>query len=85
MLDVADHKLMSSFSRSSHIAIPCDIEILRSSSFSWCESLTSISFESNTRLTRIEPDAFPSSSLQSIVIPRGVEILGSSCFSDCKK
>jgi hypothetical protein len=43
----------------------------------------SISFESNSRLIRIESDAFSFSSLQSIEIPRNVEILGSSCFSDC--
>jgi hypothetical protein len=52
--------------------------VLRESSFS------SISFESNSRLLRIESDAFSRSSLQSIVIPSSVEILGSSCFSECK-
>jgi serine/threonine protein kinase len=35
-------------------------------------------------LTRIESNAFSSSSLQSIIIPSTVQILGSSCFSDCK-
>jgi hypothetical protein len=34
-------------------------------------------------LTRIESEAFSSSSLQSILIPRTVQILGSNCFSDC--
>jgi TPR repeat protein len=43
-----------------------------------------ISFESNSRLIRIESDAFSESSLQSIVIPMSVEILGSSCFSFCR-
>jgi hypothetical protein len=63
--------------------IPRSVEILCSSCFYSCESLTSISFESNSRLTRIESNAFSSSSLQSIVIPRGVKILDSSCFSGC--
>jgi hypothetical protein len=34
-------------------------------------------------LTRIESEAFLSSSLQSILIPRNVEIVGSECFSRC--
>jgi hypothetical protein len=35
-------------------------------------------------LIRIESKAFFHSSLESIEIPRNVEILGSSCFSDCE-
>jgi hypothetical protein len=35
-------------------------------------------------LTRIESFAFSFSSLQSIVIPNNVEIVGSKCFSFCK-
>jgi serine/threonine protein kinase len=35
-------------------------------------------------LLRIESKAFSSSSLESIEIPRNVEILGSSCFSYCQ-
>jgi hypothetical protein len=43
-----------------------------------------ILFESNSHLTRIESFTFYKSSLQSILIPRNVEILGSKCFSSCK-
>jgi hypothetical protein len=43
-----------------------------------------ILFESNSRLTRIESEVFPDSSLQLILISRSVEILGSECFSECK-
>jgi hypothetical protein len=39
-----------------------------------------ITFESQARLLRLESGAFSSSSLQSIQIPRNVEILRSSCF-----
>jgi hypothetical protein len=35
-------------------------------------------------LNCIKPNAFQSSSLESIEIPRNVEILGSSCFHDCE-
>jgi hypothetical protein len=66
------------------ILIPKNVEILESASIFCCESLSSITFESNSRLTRIESEAFSYSSLQSILIPRNVEILGSSCFASCK-
>jgi hypothetical protein len=49
--------------------IPRNVEIIRSKWFSQCKSLSSITFESNSCLTRIESDAFSNSSLQSIVIP----------------
>jgi hypothetical protein len=48
------------------------------------DPLKLIVFESNSCLTRIESKVFSSSSLQSILIPRSVEILGSDCFSYCK-
>jgi hypothetical protein len=63
--------------------IPSSVAVLGSSCFSECKSLSSISFESNSRLMRIEWDAFSCSSLQSIVIPSSVEIIGSSCFARC--
>jgi hypothetical protein len=47
-------------------------------------ALKSIVFESNSRLTRIEPETFSDSSLQSMVIPNNVEILGWGCFSNCE-
>jgi hypothetical protein len=60
--------------------IPNSVEILGSRCFSNCKSLSSITFESNSRLTRIESEAFSESSLRSILIPNSVEILGSKCF-----
>jgi hypothetical protein len=39
-----------------------------------------MSFESNSRLTRIESSAFSYSSLQSIVIPRNVQFIDGSAF-----
>jgi hypothetical protein len=66
------------------IEIPRNVEILGSSCFSCCPSLSSTSFESNSRLNRIESDAFSFASVRSIEIPRNVEILGSSCFYRCE-
>jgi hypothetical protein len=67
LIDIVDHKLIRNLSRSASVTIPRDIEILWSGCFSPCESLQSVAFESNSRFTRIEPNAFWYSSLQSIV------------------
>jgi hypothetical protein len=83
LFDVIDQRLIRSFSSSSHITIVANIEIIGSHCFHCCKSLSSISFESNSRLSRIESEAFSISSLQSIEIPRNVEVLGSSCFNGC--
>jgi hypothetical protein len=48
------------------------------------KSVCIISFELESRLTRIESSAFSRSSLQSIIIHRNVEILCSECFLYCK-
>jgi hypothetical protein len=77
LIDILHHQLIRSFSSSSSIEIGMNIEILGSNCFSFCESLSSISFESNSLLTLIESKAFSYSSLQAVLIPRNVEILGS--------
>jgi hypothetical protein len=64
--------------------IPHNVEILGSKCFSSCKSLSSITFESNSHLTRIESEALLGSSLQSILSPWNVEIFGSRCFSFCQ-
>jgi hypothetical protein len=65
------------------ITIPCHVEILGSRCFSECQSLEHVSFEPNSRLKRIELEAFYKTSLKSITIPRRVEILESACFCWC--
>jgi hypothetical protein len=84
LMGIRSHKLIRNFSTSSRIEIGRDVEILGSSCFSSCYSLSSVSFESESRLIRIESSAFSYSSLESIIIPRTVEILCSECFSSCK-
>jgi hypothetical protein len=66
LIDIVHHKLIRNFSVSSNIEIPRTIAILGSSCFSDCKSLSSISFESNLCLKRIESRAFSDSSLQSL-------------------
>jgi hypothetical protein len=84
LIDVVHRKLIRNFSNSSAVEVGRNIEIFGSKCFSWCTTLSSITFESNSLLTRIESEAFYGSSLQLILIPSNVEILGSSCFSNCK-
>jgi hypothetical protein len=60
------------------ILIPSSVEILGSSSFSYCESLSPIRIESNSRLRRIEPKAFWKSSLQSILISSTILFIASN-------
>jgi hypothetical protein len=69
-----------SFSSLQSIVIPNGVEILYSACFSDCESLSSLSFESNSRLTRIESKGFSDSSLRSIVIPCNVKVIDGSAF-----
>jgi hypothetical protein len=51
---------------------------------SFCNSLSLISFETNSELIYIESNTFADSSLTSITIPRHVRILCSGCFAFCK-
>jgi hypothetical protein len=83
IVDVLHHKLIRNISKPSKIEISSQIEIFGSKCFLRCESLSSITFESNSRLTWIESKAFFESSLQSILIPNNVEIIGSYYFSSC--
>jgi hypothetical protein len=57
--------------------IPRTVEILGSKCFSGCKSLSSITFESNSCLTRIESGAFHESSIQSILIPSTILFIAS--------
>jgi hypothetical protein len=85
LIESADHKLIPLFSTVPGITLPAHIEILGSFSFSACVSHSQVSFESNSRLTRIESDGFSSSLLSSIDIPRSVEVPCESCFSWCRQ
>jgi predicted metal-binding protein len=58
LIDIIHHKLIRNVSKSSEIEISNSIEIRGSNCFSCCKSLSSITFESNSQLTRIESFAF---------------------------
>jgi hypothetical protein len=52
--------------------------------FSCCNSLASVIFDPNSRLSRIKKDAFFKSGMQSIHLPGSLEMIGELCFSSCK-
>jgi hypothetical protein len=64
------------------IIVPSSVEILGERCFSLCKSLSSVAFESGSRLSRIEKEAFDQTGLIEIILPSSVEILGEECFSD---
>jgi hypothetical protein len=66
------------------ITLSRDIEVICEGCFSYCSSISSFAFESDSRLIRIEAGAFSNcSSLRSICIPSSVEIVGEHCFAAC--
>jgi hypothetical protein len=60
-----------------------NVELIGADCFSDCLSLASVSFETNSRLSRIGRNAFYDCPLKSLVIPRSTEVLGSCCFDFC--
>jgi prolyl-tRNA synthetase len=51
--------------------------------FSGCKSLSSVTFESRSKLSKIVKEAFNRTGLVEIILPSSVEILGVGCFSMC--
>jgi hypothetical protein len=63
-----------------HITIPRHVQILCSSCFSYRNSLSLISFESDSELARIEAGAFNSTSLLSVVVPENTSFIAGDPF-----
>jgi hypothetical protein len=84
--------LIRNFSKSSHVEIPSDIEILGSSCFSSCQSLSSVSFHYLSRVKGIKSLAFDGLNLMIVIrstvlfiafdgIPKRVRIFIGDCDS----
>jgi hypothetical protein len=82
--DITGRSVVRYFGRSSSVVIESRITILCESCFSACMSLTSVTFESNSKLQRIEESAFTRSGLRTIQVPASVEVLCKDYFSKCK-
>jgi hypothetical protein len=65
------------------IIIPASVEVLGECCFAECGSLSLVTFESESRLSRIEELAFFGTGLVEVIIPASVEVLGERCFSGC--
>jgi hypothetical protein len=61
---------------------PSSVEVLSERCFSECKSLSSVTFESGSKLSRIEKNAFAGTGLIDIIIPASVDFLGEGCFAD---
>jgi hypothetical protein len=65
------------------IHIPNSVEVIDESCFMGCASLISVTFESNSRLSRLAKGTFHMCGLLSIHLPGSIEILCESCFALC--
>jgi hypothetical protein len=65
------------------IIFPSSIEVLGETCFHDCRALSSVRFESRSRLSRIECPAFFGTGLIEIILPSSVEVLGEKCFYMC--
>jgi hypothetical protein len=65
-------------------APPASVVVLGRESFRRCESLESVTFESGSRLERIEERVFCGSGLKSVLIPSSVVVLARDSFYECK-
>lgn len=67
----------------SRIIIPSSVEIISSSAFPRCGSLTVVIFESGSHLTQIQ-GFWKYTSLSRITIPSSIKLIHSDAFSNCR-
>jgi hypothetical protein len=84
LVDFAGISINRYLGRASEVWIGHDIEQLDRCCFSGISTVSSVIFESDCRVSRIEEFAFSQCSLSSICIPSCVTKLGISCFELCE-
>jgi hypothetical protein len=82
--DASGSSLIRYFGGLESVVLSGSFTVLGKSCFLECASVSFVAFELNSKLTRIEEEAFCASSLAAITIPSSVQVLGPSCFSLCK-
>jgi hypothetical protein len=80
LIDVVDHKLIRNFSKSPNLEISSNVEILGSSCFGFVESLSSITFESNSQLKRIMQGVFHDSYVR-VLLPSSILFIAHDAHS----
>jgi hypothetical protein len=84
LMDFNRVSILRYFGSESDPTLDAAIQILGAASFGRCESLSSLMFESGSRLKEIDAWAFAGcSSLQTICIPESTEVIGRNCFDRC--
>jgi flagellar basal body rod protein FlgG len=66
------------------IVIPVSVEVIKKRAFAECQSLESVTFESESRLQQLGESAFEHNGLKSIVIPASVEVIKKRAFAECQ-
>jgi hypothetical protein len=75
-----ESKAFSCCSSAKSIVIPRHVYILCSGCFSYCKSLSSISFETESELARIEADIFYNTSLSSFICLTNASFIAGGAF-----
>jgi hypothetical protein len=63
------------------ISVPSSVKEIGAECFYNCLQLLSLTFESNSILRKLCPDAFGRSALRQITVPSSVEVVAAGCFS----
>jgi hypothetical protein len=80
LVNVVQSKLVHGFNVGSHVTIPGFIKVLEHSCFESCKSLSSISFDLPSSLTRIESLVFQNTNLRDIALPSSVSFISYNAF-----
>jgi hypothetical protein len=83
ILSLDSRVLLRHLSDEPKLLIGSNIEVIVANAFK-CTGVSSVLFESGTRLIEIGSESFPSCrSLEAFTVPESVEILGDRCFKGC--
>jgi hypothetical protein len=63
--------------------IPSSVEVICESCFRKCGSLQRVTFSGDSKLARLDKDAFRESGLTSMGLPGSIELIGDGCFEGC--
>jgi hypothetical protein len=83
LLDYVMKRAIRYFGSASHLIVPRHVETVCSCCFSFCQSLSSVSFQNDSKLKEIGAYAFSFFRLASVTLPRSLTVLCLQCFAFC--
>jgi hypothetical protein len=83
LLDRSRSRLIRYLGSAPRIVIPPEIEVIGDSAFESHPELRVLAFDSESRVTHIEANAFCDSQLENIDIPASVQFIDPSAFENC--